>query len=217
MEGAHEHIEGVFRRHDKWVNPSQAKLYSDIGFILLSYALEKSSGQTFDELWQTWIGKLGLVKNVDLTFNPLRFSTPEKFASTGFCQIRMRTLRGEVHDENCAALGGATGHAGLFGTGRSVTRYLRALAQLKRAEWNRPYFSSGSDINGLQPGDDGFLAEFLGGKSVGHWGFTGTGFWVHPATLNFIVLLTNRTINFRLTPLIREFRERVFQRVNLLF
>ena len=36
----------------------------------------------------------------------------------------MRELRGEVHDENCAAMGRVGGHAGLFGTGLGLINFL---------------------------------------------------------------------------------------------
>ena len=40
-------------------------------------------------------------------------------------------LRGEVHDENAAALGGVAGHAGLFGTLRGVAAYAHALLECR--------------------------------------------------------------------------------------
>ena len=40
---------------------------------------------------------------------------------------RGRRLVGEVHDENCWALGGAAGHAGLFGTAQAVGDFARAM------------------------------------------------------------------------------------------
>ncbi len=40
---------------------------------------------------------------------------------------RGRRLVGEVHDENCWALGGAAGHAGLFGTAHAVGDFARAV------------------------------------------------------------------------------------------
>ena len=46
------------------------------------------------------------------TFRP----DPTLCAATERCTWRGRIIRGEVHDENAFALGGASGHAGLFGT-----------------------------------------------------------------------------------------------------
>jgi hypothetical protein len=36
-------------------------------------------------------------------------------------------LRGEVHDENAAALGGVAAHAGLFGTAAAVGAFARTI------------------------------------------------------------------------------------------
>src|SRR5690606_36361598 len=52
-------------------------------------------------------------------------------APSGYCQIRKRMLQGEVHDENCASMGGVSLHAGLFGTLSGLTDYLIALWQSK--------------------------------------------------------------------------------------
>ena len=60
---------------------------------------------------------------------------------------RGRRLVGEVHDENCWALGGAAGHAGLFGTAEGVGDFARAVlgalagrdARLARAETVRMF------------------------------------------------------------------------------
>src|SRR5207245_9829630 len=43
-------------------------------------------------------------------------SKSEAFAATEQDQWRGRVLRGEVHDENAAVMGGVSSHAGLFGT-----------------------------------------------------------------------------------------------------
>src|SRR5439155_5795254 len=51
---------------------------------------------------------------------------------------RGRTLRGEVHDNYAAALGGAAGHAGLFGTAASVGAFARAVLRAARGEATIP-------------------------------------------------------------------------------
>ena len=59
-----------------------------------------------------------------LTFNPPRAN--QRFtAPTEVDPWRGRLLVGEVHDENCWALGGAAGHAGLFGTAAAVGAFAR--------------------------------------------------------------------------------------------
>jgi CubicO group peptidase (beta-lactamase class C family) len=99
---------------------------------------------------------------------------------------------GEVHDEKCFALQGS-GHAGLFGTARSVLGYARALldgtvdATLMRTPlspkrthgWERPY-------DGWSGGDH------CSAGTIGHTGFTGTGLWVDFDRGRAWTLLTNR-------------------------
>src|SRR3546814_19625226 len=58
-----------------------------------------------------------------LTFHP-DFS---RAAATERCRWRGRMLEGEVHDENAYALGGAAGHAGLFGTVDGVLDFAGSL------------------------------------------------------------------------------------------
>ena len=66
-----------------------------------------------------------------LTSEPLTFNPPrpwrERTAPTEIDAWRGRLLTGEVHDENTWALGGAAGHAGLFGTASAVGAFARAV------------------------------------------------------------------------------------------
>src|SRR5271157_3877599 len=77
-------------------------VYSDINFMLLGIAIERLTGR--------WIGDQPTPPG--LTFHP----DPARTAATEQCTWRGRMMRGEVHDENAFALGGAAGHAGLLGT-----------------------------------------------------------------------------------------------------
>src|SRR5205085_3923076 len=47
---------------------------------------------------------------------------------------RGRTLMGEVHDNYAAALGGAAGHAGLFGTAPAVGQFARQVLRAARGD-----------------------------------------------------------------------------------
>ena len=88
-------------------------VYSDINFILLGIVIERVTGQPLKQQ----------PLDAGFTFAP----DPDDCAATEFCRWRERMLRGEVHDENAFALGGASGHAGLFGAIDPVLDFAAAI------------------------------------------------------------------------------------------
>ena len=118
---------------------------------------------------------------------------------------RGRTLVGEVHDENAWALGGAGGHAGLFGTAVAVGRFARdvlagihgdsPLASQRmfdtfRARTAVPGSSRALGWDTMLPTSS--CGTRLSPASIGHTGFTGTSLWIDPVADRYMVLLTNR-------------------------
>ncbi|WP_019008438.1 serine hydrolase domain-containing protein [Deinococcus aquatilis] len=158
-------------------------VYSDLGYILLGRVLERVYGQLLADF----------VLDDGLTFGP----DPAHSVATEHCLWRERLLRGETHDENAAALGGVSGHAGLFGTLEGVLAQAEALL---RGGWLSP----AAQALAAQPHAEGRTLAFVqaqpgwsGGslcspQAFGHTGFTGTGFWVDPVQGVAWVLLTNR-------------------------
>ena len=153
-------------------------VYSDINFILLGIAIERITGKPLGE-WPLPAG---------LAYGP----PPGPAVATEHCTWRGRILKGEVHDENAAALGGQTGHAGLFGTADGVLDFAEGLLRSGGSPEIR------TRINGHRtcgwdaahpgwPGGDACSAE-----TIGHTGFTGTGLWVDFANGVGWTLLTNR-------------------------
>ena len=88
-------------------------VYSDINFILLGIAIERITGAPLPA-WDLGPG---------LSYGP----PPGAAVATERCSWRGRFLKGEVHDENAAALGGSAGHAGLFGTAAGVLDFVEGL------------------------------------------------------------------------------------------
>lgn len=158
-------------------------VYSDINFILLGIAIERLTGAGLDAQ------PLG----PGLSWGP----PPGPAVATERCQWRGRVLKGEVHDENCAAMGGRIGHAGLFGTVDGVLDFARGLldgtgaspAMLEAirtpVEGHR---TAGWEIR--HAGWSGGQACSLG--TIGHTGFTGTGLWIDFDRGLAWTLLTNR-------------------------
>jgi len=91
--------------------PGMEYRYSDLGAILLTQAVETAWGMGLDSiLAQRVFRPLGMSST---TFRPPA-SWTTRIAPTEDDPWRGRIIRGEVHDENAARLGGVSGHAGLF-------------------------------------------------------------------------------------------------------
>ena len=168
--------------------------YSDIGFILLGLMIERLRKTLLADL------PIGADPASALTFRP----DPATTAATEDCPWRGRMVRGDVHDENAYALGGAAGHAGLFGAIDGVLDFARdlmagailspaALDEMRRPQtltrtlgWQ--FRNSGTDMD--EP-------SWVGGSlcsptTIGHTGFTGTGLWIDFDRGLAWSLLTNR-------------------------
>ena len=121
---------------------------------------------------------------------------------------RGRMLRGEVHDNYAAALGGAAGHAGLFGTAPAVGAFARVVLRALRGDATLPApwtpdimrrFAAKTSVPGSSRalGWDTMLRSSscgtrMSASAIGHVGFTGTSLWIDPDRDRYFVLLTNR-------------------------
>jgi CubicO group peptidase (beta-lactamase class C family) len=155
-------------------------VYSDINFILLGIAVERLTGRPLSE---QPVGP-------GLSFRP----DPANTAATERCTWRGRVLRGEVHDENAFALGGASGHAGLFGTVDGVLDAAQAmldgrtpgLAGMRARQSATRTLGWEARYEGWSGGDS------CSDDTIGHTGFTGTGLWIDFRRGVAWTLLTNR-------------------------
>ena len=162
--------------------PQGPAVYSDINFILLGIAIERLTGAPLSD-WPLGAG---------LAYSPRGLTV-----ATERCMWRGRIMRGEVHDENAFALGGAAGHAGLFGTVDGVLDFARGLLDGTGAS---P--AALSAMRERQDGDRtcGWERRFAGwpggqacsDETIGHTGFTGTGLWLDFERGLAWTLLTNR-------------------------
>ncbi|MFW7378316.1 MAG: serine hydrolase domain-containing protein [Oligoflexus sp.] len=213
LNSSHEHIVEVLHRRRIELQEG-ADCYSDVGFIILGFALEKYYGMPLHELFREYLHNL-----TDLEYGEsMGFATPENwpkqgFISTAYCPIRERWLRGEVHDENAAALGGVAGHAGLFASGSKLSSFIRQSFSSTDGhlfwEENERRRRMGLPLIGLRKGDDTASKCFAGGEAMGHWGFTGTGFWVHIPSRRYAIILTNRVISSRCSAQTQPFRQKI--------
>ncbi len=200
--------------------PGSVTVYSDLGAIVLTQAVESVWGSRIDTL---------LAREVfpALGMRDIRYLPPpelrHRIAPTERDPWRGRVLHGEVHDENAARLDGVSGHAGLFGTVTDLLTfgewYLGRLApehpdEATRCKGGDPpsptilvcrvsvvrdftvrqHIVPGSSraLGWDTPTGSNSAGTRLSSDSFGHTGFTGTSLWIDPSRRLVVVLLTNR-------------------------
>jgi CubicO group peptidase (beta-lactamase class C family) len=178
--------------------PRSQSIYSDLGFILLGFILA-DVGFPLEEF------RL----NEELRQDECRFRLqPDDRAGCAPTELdlwRGRLLQGEVHDENAWALGGAAGHAGMFGTASAVGTFAREVLNGLAGEttFARPETFARFARKSVVPGSSRALGwdtmlptsscgTRLSPRAIGHTGFTGTSLWVDPELDLYVVFLTNR-------------------------
>lgn len=190
------------------VPPGQRVIYSDLNAILLGEIVHRASTEPLDVFARERVfHPLGLDAMV---FRPPRQLTA-RIAPTGLWHGH--PIAGVVNDPNAARLGGVSGHAGLFATGRDVARFAQFIlrqgtdpagAPLIRAETVRLFTTRAtSPAQGKEARALGWQAvptgenvssagTLFGPRTFGHTGWTGTSLWIDPDRDLFVVLLTNR-------------------------
>jgi CubicO group peptidase (beta-lactamase class C family) len=213
--------------------PRSQSLYSDLGFMLLGFVLEDvhppsaafggapGTSDPSSSLALQFRRLASFLTVEPLTFNPPRAWRP-RTAPTELDSWRGRLLAGEVHDENAWALGGAAGHAGLFGTAAAVGAFARAALRTIAGEHvlaspdamrefitrrNIPNSSRALAWDTMLPTSS--CGTHLSPSAIGHTGFTGTSLWIDWEQGFYVALLTNRVHPTRENSLIREVRPRV--------
>ena len=187
--------------------PGTRTIYSDLGYLAIWRVVETVSGATLDHyLKERLYGPLNLDTRLFFldAFHPPK--SRDLFAATEKCPWRNRLIWAEVHDENAWILGGAAGHAGLFGTAKGVWELLFLLMEAYHGRSPSPLFPPFLVRRFLSPNKNGQYtlgfdtpspAGSAGGArfsktSVGHLGFTGTSFWMDLEKEVMVILLTNR-------------------------
>lgn len=193
-------------------------LYSDFGPILLGLAIERITRQPLDAFVRNRIfSALGMRETL---YNPLAQAIGRSGAGAAdesmvlFPRIapteidltyRRQHMHGRVHDENAFAIGGVSGHAGLFSSARDLARFALMLlgggrlgdTQLVTAhtisQWTRRQSAASSRALGWDtPAENSSAGDYFSERAFGHTGFTGTSIWIDPVRDVFVVLLTNR-------------------------
>lgn len=192
--------------------------YSDTDYMILGYIVEIVTGMKQDKYVEENIYKpLGL-KNT--CYNPLQKGfKAEQFAATerngntrdgarNYPDIRTETVRGEVHDEKAFyCMGGVSGHAGLFSTGKdlavltqlllnggtygNVTLFDKAtLDEFVKPSYYGPDWGLGWNSQDGTRSRDWMFSPYTY-NTIGHTGWTGTLTSIDFENNMAVILLTN--------------------------
>ncbi|HMK60755.1 MAG TPA: serine hydrolase [Dissulfurispiraceae bacterium] len=184
--------------------PGSCYEYSDINFEILGELVQRIAGQRLDKYCR---------RNI---FDPLGMRDTG-FGTSASALIRTaptehrqgKLICGEAHDPTCYAMGGISGHAGLFSTATDLSLFARMMlnggtlgkARILRADtveqMTLPQSPRGkSRLRGLgwdiEPPFASNAGELSPVGAYGHLGYTGTALWIDPITQTFIIVLTNR-------------------------
>ncbi len=200
------------------LNESEGYCYSDLGFMLLSDLVLQVTGQPLDEyVAENFYEPMGLQFTM---FNPMsKGDGAEGYVPAEIAPTEKDSTRGDyggyiwgtVHDPNAYAMGGVSGHAGLFSTAREVAALMQMLLDggvyegeryIKRKtveEFTRRHYEGkgnrralGFDKQLFNPSKSGQVCPEASQASYGHTGFTGTMVWVDPEYDLVYVFLSNR-------------------------
>ncbi|HDR50994.1 MAG TPA: serine hydrolase [Mariniphaga anaerophila] len=194
--------------------PSKRYVYSDLSFHIFPEIITNLTGMPYEEyIKTTFYRPLGAWS---LTYNPYLHYPLEKIIPTENDDFfRNERLRGFVHDEGAAMLGGISGNAGLFGTTNDLAKvfqmYLqkgyfggkRFISQEILDEFIRRQFPNSNNRRALgfdkplvdnhkNKLKDAFPAVSASNNSFGHTGYTGTMAWVDPDNGTLFIFMSNR-------------------------
>lgn len=197
--------------------PGRGVVYSDLGYILLGFALERLAAAPLDDLFASRVTRRLTI--ADLLYRPSaaerrRIAATE--AGNGgerglagedahrYNGWRTGMIWGEVHDHNAWTLGGVAGHAGLFGTARAVHALANEFLDRRDGllnESERQVFRTNLTPGCEEDRSIGFqlassrgsaAGEALPADAFGHTGFTGTSLWIDPGRGRVYIFLSNR-------------------------
>jgi CubicO group peptidase (beta-lactamase class C family) len=197
--------EGPIRR------PGDLAVYSDLNAIFLGLVVESVSRMPLDAFVEREVFQpLGLRQ---ATYHPPPTARRRTAPSAVW---RGQPIQGQVNDPNAAVLGGAAGHAGIFASGMDLAQYAQAwlrhgagpTGQWVSASTIRRFLSKGINSGPRLLGWDtpepdqkepSLYGTLISNAAYGHTGFTGTELWVDPTNDLFLVFLTNRTFDPRVS------------------
>ena len=192
------------------IEKTTTAVYSDIGFLVLGFVLEKLFDRPLLDVWNEIKNKFYLGTTFDFHANNICPNKLSLYAPTEECSVRKKLVQGEVHDLNCWVLGGVSTHAGLFGSIDDAGWYslhlrsqLMGIARYSIRQKTAQLFSKRALPEGYGDWALGYMMPTPGSAScgnyfsldsIGHTGFTGTSIWYDPRVDLSIAILSNRVL-----------------------
>jgi beta-glucosidase-like glycosyl hydrolase/CubicO group peptidase (beta-lactamase class C family) len=189
-------------------------LYSGLSFYLYPDIIQNLTGIPYDTyVKNTFYQPLGAHT---ITFNAYKYFPLQNIIPTENDDFfRIKKLRGFVHDEGAAMMGGISGNAGLFGSTNDLAKifqmYLqkgyfggrRYISEKTINEFTRIQFPENENRRGLgfdkplidnykNKLADAYPAVSASKSSFGHSGYTGTFAWADPESGILFVFMSNR-------------------------
>lgn len=192
------------------INPGPTSVYSDIDFMILGFVLEKFYEKNLVEIWE--MIKEKFYEGTTFEFHPRNMTHHplSLYAPTEECPWRKKLITGEVHDENCWAMGGVSTHSGLFGSIDDLGWFmlhlrsqLKGVARYSIKQKTAQLFASRARPDGTGDWALGYMLPTPGSascggyfslSSIGHTGFTGTSVWYDPKADLAVAILSNRLV-----------------------
>ena len=198
--------------------------YSGLSYMLYPELLTNVFNQDYEQILYDSIYKpLGASS---LCYNPInRVNTSRLVPTEHDRYFRKKELKGWVHDEAAAIMGGVSGNAGLFSSADDLAKVMQMYLNKgtyagkdyiskatfdeftkvqypdnenrRGAGFDKPLF--GNDTLSI---DDSYPAPSVSSSSYGHSGFTGTFVWIDPEYELVYIFLSNRVYPTRENPLI---------------
>ncbi|NDV68034.1 glycoside hydrolase family 3 N-terminal domain-containing protein [Dysgonomonas sp. 25] len=183
-------------------------MYSCLNFMLLKEMVEEQSGEDLNTyLQKNFYEPLGMDMT---TYNPLtRFGKSQIVPTENDRFLRKQIVRGYVHDEGAAYMGGISGNAGLFSDANDIAKLCQLL--LNSGSYGDEEYLSKNTCNLFTKTRSAISRRGLGfdkpetrtnklnpcapsapASVYGHTGFTGTCFWIDPDNQLIFIFLSNR-------------------------
>ncbi len=196
------------RIYDSQLLSQKEYKYSDLGYYLFMELIEEMEGESLDVLVsKNFYQPLGAYT---MTYRPLEKFPKREIVPTENDKIfRKQELRGYVHDQGAAMLGGVAGHAGLFSNANDLAKLMQMYLQygtyggteyfdsVTVKEFTRCQYCDDDNRRGIgfdkpQISGPGPTCGCVSPLSFGHTGFTGTIAWADPSEEIIYIFLSNR-------------------------